>query len=616
MHKRLMGLFAAATIIVAACGASTATQAPASQTPASVAPATEAPPATPAPTAAPVPPDITIAASNYKPEPVGNKGGKLVVGTSGEPNTIWWGIYDNFAATVEGFGPSLWSLWNNTADFKYYGQLAANVPTVANGGVTLVGDGMDVKIDLIPGALWSDGKPITCQDLTDQWKWQMDPTNAGTVTGTQGYEDITSIDGGTGTSCVVHFKKVYEPYLGLWAPLLPMHYVNTVAPADAFTKLYTQADPKSGVYSGPWLPTNWSAGAQIDYVPNPNFWKTIKKADSPFDSYTLRFYSSVDALIAGYTNNEVDVAMEMNHNNLPALAASQVPPADVDVIDGLTYEHNSYNLANLTEKFGADGAKALMEALHYAYDKDAINQRVLGGTATPSCNFTSPLAWSYKDLPCYKTDMAKAEKVLADAGFTKGSDGVLVKNGNPVVLRACTRADRQYRLDTLTLVASQVQPLGIKFDLTNLATDPGILFAGWNDAGSDVPCNLTHGNFEVTEFAWVSTPDPLGIYGVYHSKYDPTTNATHAGSNYIRLHNDTVDTGLDTSLRSVDLLKIKDEFGKIQDLYVDPANGFPEIALYNWRTVLLNNKAKVHNVVNNSTAATQNWNIEDWWRSQ
>ena len=205
----------------------------------------------------------------------------------------------------------------------------------------------------------------------------------------------------------------------------------------------------------------------------------------------------------------------------------------------------------------------------------------------------------------------------ADAGFTKGADGTLVApNGTPVELLACTRADRQYRIDTLTLVASQLAPLGIKFNLDNVATDSGILFAGWNDAGSDVPCNLTHGNFDVTEFAWVSTPDPLGNYGVYHSSFDPTTNPQHAGSNYIRLHSDEVDGILDNSLRSVDLLAIKEDMGKLQDLYVDPANGFPEIALYNWRTVILQDKTKMHNVVNNSTAATQIWNIEDWWRSE
>jgi peptide/nickel transport system substrate-binding protein len=611
MRKRLLALLATAAMVAAACGSSTATTAPSSGTEPSAATSPTA-----APTAAEIPPDLTT--TTYSPEAVGNSGGKLVVGTSGEANTIWWGIYDNFAANTDAFGPSLWSLWNNTADFKYYGQLASNVPTVDNGGVVLTdGGGMDVTIELIPGATWSDGDPITCQDVTDQWKWQIDPTNAGTVTGVEGYEDISGIDGGDTTTCVVHFSKVYEKYLGLWAPLLPMHYVNTVAPAEAFTSLYTQADPESGVYSGPWIPTNWSAGAQVDYKPNEAFWKTIKKAESPFDSYTLRFYSTTDALIAGFANGEIDVALEMNHTDLPALAASAVPPDSVDVIDGLTYEHNSFNLASLTEKFGADGAKSLLEALHYAYDKDAINQRVIGGSATPSCNLFSPLAWAYKDIPCYEHDPAKAEKILADAGFTKGADGTLVApNGTPVELLACTRADRQYRIDTLTLVASQLAPLGIKFNLDNVATDSGILFAGWNDAGSDVPCNLTHGNFDVTEFAWVSTPDPLGNYGVYHSSFDPTTNESHAGSNYIRLHSDEVDGILDNSLRSVDLLAIKDDMGKLQDLYVDPANGFPEIALYNWRTVILQDKTKMHNVVNNSTAATQIWNIEDWWRSE
>ncbi len=614
MHKRFWGLLATAAIVVAACGGTTTTPAPSAAAPSGAGSSPAAPSA--APSAAAIPPDLTTTA--YKAEEVGHKGGKLVVGTSGEANTIWWGIYDNFAGDTDAFGGSLWGLFNNTADLKYYGQLATEVPTVDNGGVVLNDSGgMDVTIKLIEGATWSDGKPITCDDLSYQWKWQLDPKNAGTVTGTQGYEDISAIDGGTGSTCVLHFSKIYEPFLGLFAPLLPKHYISTVPAEEAFTKLYTQADPESGVYSGPWHPTNWSAGAQVDFKPNDAFWKTIKKQDSPFDAYTLRFYSTVDALIAGYANKEVDVALEMNHTNLPALQASSVPPADVDTIDGLTYEHNSFNLASLTTKFGADGAKALLEAMHYAYDKDAINQRVLGGTATPSCSMFSPLAWAYKDIPCYDHDPAKAAQILADAGFTKGADGNLVaSNGTPVVLAACTRADRQYRIDTLTLVASQLQELGIKFDLTNVATDSSILFAGWNEPGADVPCNLTHGNFDVTEFAWVNTPDPLGNYGVYHSQFDPTTNPTHAGSNYIRLHNDDVDAALDESLRSVDLLKIKDDMGKIQEIYQDPANGFPEIPLYNWRTVLLADKTKVHNVVNNSTAATQVWNIEDWWKSE
>ena len=51
----------------------------------------------------------------------------------------------------------------------------------------------------------------------------------------------------------------------------------------------------------------------------------------------------------------------------------------------------------------------------------------------------------------------------------------------------------------------------------------------------------------------------------------------------------------------------------IQKLYVDPANAFPEIALYNWTTVMLKSP-KLHNVANNGSASVQTWNIEDWWR--
>ena len=165
-------------------------------------------------------------------------------------------------------------------------------------------------------------------------------------------------------------------------------------------------------------------------------------------------------------------------------------------------------------------------------------------------------------------------------------------------------------------MASQVKPLGINIDLKDVAADPSILFAGWNAPGADVPCNLTHGNFDVAEFAWVATPDPNGIYNLYSSLYDPTTNPTHGGSNYIRIKDPSIDASLETALRSVDLLKIKDEMAKIQTAYVDPANGFPEIALYNWRTVLLNNRRRSTTSSNNSTAATQTWNVEDWWRSQ
>ena len=613
MRRRLFGLLAAAAIVASACSSS-------SNTPSAAPTATPAP--TPAASATPV--TIDLAKTNYKPEAIGKTGGKLVLGEWQEPDTAWTAEYGNAATDAEAFGIPFWGLWTATADFKFYPQLATNVPSVANGGVKINGTSMDVTINLIPGAKWSDGQPITCDDLDYQVKWQMDAGQVGNVQGQLGWENISGVDGGTGSNCVAHFTKmpksipgattaVYEGYLGLWAPLLPKHYLQTVSVADAPNKLYTQTDLKSGVYSGPYIPTKWASGAEIDYIPNPQFWSTIRKGTAPFDSVTFKYYSDATAEIAGFKNGETDVAMNFNHNDLPALGTSGIDKASVDSIDGTTYEQNSWNYASLTKKFGADGAKALMSALHYAYDKTAIDQRITGGTVASTCNFNSPLTWYYKDIPCAATDVAKANSILDTAGFTKGSDGVRVApNGTKVELLGCTSKSRTYRVNTLTLLASQLQAIGAKLTVKGVPSTPD-LFGGWDLQGSDVPCNTTHGNFDVAEFAWVSGIDPIGIVLLYHSNFDPS-KGDHGGSNYIRVNSPDLDAALVGLATTVDLDKVKDAMGKVQDIYVNPTNAFPEIPLYYWKTVVLKG-GSMHNVVNNSTSATNTWNIEAWWKA-
>jgi ABC-type transport system substrate-binding protein len=607
MRIRFLTLLAAAAIVAGACG-TTATPSPASQAPA--ASGSPAGSGAGSPAASSGLPDLT--ATKYKAEPVGHKGGNLVIGISGDPSSIWTNVYDTFANDQEAFGPAFWSLWNNTMDLKYYPQLSTEVPTVDNGGVVTKGEGMDLTIKMIDGAQWSDGQPINCDDVIYMWKWQLDPAQAdlGNVHGTTGYEDITSIDGAGTTNCVVHFKAVYEPYLGLWSPLLPAHYLKTSAKvADVTKNLYVDTKLKDGVYSGPYIPTAWAHDAQINYVPNAKFWSTIRKSDPPFDTVTMKFYADTDAEIAGFANNEIDAGLEFNQNHVAAMSA--LDPASVDKVLGPTYEQHSWNMASLTKKFGDKGAKAMMEALHYAYDKDAINTTITGGAVTPSCNGIYPDAWfADNSIKCYAKDAAKAEQVLTAAGFTKGSDGLLALNGNKADFLGCARADRQYRLDTLTLVANQLKPLGIK--LTVKGVPPATVFAGWGVIAADTPCNTTHGNFDVVEFAWVGTPDPGSTYDLYLSSKDPT-KGDHSGQNYIRVNNPDVDAALTTVKTSVDLAKIRTAMVTFQKVYVDPANAFPEIALYNWTTVMLKSP-KLHNVANNGSASVQTWNLEDWWR--
>jgi len=605
MRKRFLSLFATGAILVAACGGA-ASPSPSATTTTSTAPSAEAS------ASAAGSGEIDLTATKYKADEVQNRGGNLVIGISGDPSSFWYNIYDNFANDAEAFGPALWSLWSNTMDLKYYGQLATNVPTVANGGITVNGTKMDIKVDMIPDAKWSDGTPITCDDVIFMKDWIMDKDQAGLVSGVSGYEDITSIDGAGTTSCVLHFGKIYEPYFTLFSPLLPKHYLEkSPSVADVQKNLYVDTKLNEGVYSGPYMPTQWAHDAQITYVPNPQFWQTIKKSEAPFEAVTMKFYADTDAEIAGFANNEIDVGLEFNQNQVAAMAS--LDQASVDKVLGPTYEQHSWNMASLTKKFGDAGAKAMMEALHYAVDKDAINKTITGDTVTPSCNGVYPDAWFYDaSVKCYEHDADKAAKILADAGFKKGSDGLLELNGNKAEFLGCARADRQYRLDTLNLLNSQVKDLGIKINAKGVP--PATVFAGWTTIAADTPCNTTHGNFDVAEFAWVGTPDPGSNAFLYNAKYNPD-KGDHSGQNYIRVDIPEVNKAMDTIVSTVDLPEIKEAMSSFQKAYADPAQAFPEIALYNWTTVMLK-APKMHNIANNGSSSVQTWNIEDWWREQ
>jgi peptide/nickel transport system substrate-binding protein len=607
MRNRLSSVVAVCAILFAACSPSATVSPSASSTAAS------GPSGSPAASGGSPAPSgsggIDLTATKYKAEPVGHKGGNLVIGISGDPSSIWTTTYDTFANDCEAFCPAFWNLWNNTNDLKYYPQLTTEVPTTANGGVKVTGDKMDVTVKMIPGANWSDGQPMNCDDVIFQQKWYLDKAQVGLSAGTAGYEDITSIDGAGTSDCTLHFGKIYEPYLGLFTPLLPKHYLEKSSVADVQKNLYVDSKLTDGVYSGPYIPTAWAHDAQINYVPNKQFWSTIKKADPPFDAVTMKFYADTDAEIAGFANGEIDTGLEFNQNQVAAMGA--IDPASIDKVLGPTYEHHQWNVKSLTKKFGEAGAKAMLEALHYAYDKDAINQTITGGAVTPTCNGIYPDAWFYDGSnTCYAHDAAKAEQILTAAGFTKGSDGILTLNGNKAEFLGCARQDRQYRLDTLNLVNSQLQPLGIKINVKGVP--PPTVFAGWTGIAADTPCNTTHGNFDVVEFAWVGTPDPGSNAQLYQSKYDPDTG-DHAGQNYPRIHNAEVDKDMDTIVTSVDLAKIKEAMSSFQKIYTDPAQAFPEIALYNWTTVMLKSP-KMHNIANNGSASVQTWNIEDWWK--
>lgn len=644
MQKRLFSLLAGAAIAFAACSGTTSTPspsvaaptaapsaapttapssaAPSSAAPSSAAPSSAAPSASASESAAP------SASASESASPSASGGGADLVSTYTPPDgpatktggtlvmAEWQTIstmncyYAAANADYEACSPAFTSLLDIDQHLKYYPEMATNVPTVANGDVTVNGDKMDVTWKLKDGMKWSDGQPITCADVEATWKWVMDKDQAGLYAGTVGYDQITGIDGGTGTTCVMHYKSHYSAYLLNFSFILPKHYIETVPVKDAPTKLYPLKNPKSGVYSGCYIPTAIDPAAQITYEPNPNC-ETIFGHKPYLDKLIFKYYGDAAAMIQGFRAGEVDMAMDLSDSDIPQL--TDVPQDQQLVQDALFNESNYFNNKRFKEKFGDQDGITIIKAIMKAVDVDAVIKGPMNGTVTRASSFVSPLLWFYKQEPAWPAaDPAGAAAMLDQAGWTVGSDGIRAKGGKKLEIEYCT-TNRQYRADSITLIASQLKKIGILADVKVKPAVPDV-FGGWNQVPADQDCNTSHGNFDVVMHGFISSPDPTSGYLVYSSKGNPDL-PPHNGGNEMRYSNPDMDAAWEIVNTSLDPNAIKDAMGKIQDIYANPDLNTFELPFFNHRNVWLVSP-KMKNFVGNPSTATGNWNTEDWWLSQ
>jgi peptide/nickel transport system substrate-binding protein len=622
--RKLVGLFAGAAILVAACGGTSTTPAPS---------ATAAPVVTAAPVAteAPSPSEeavsetpeeaVNLFGTTYNPEP-GTAGGSVIIGDWQEATQF--NPYYLGQVTEANVSSLVWhSLLSISSDFRYIPQLAAEpIPTTANGGVTLGqnGDAMTVTWKLRDGLKWSDGEPLTCDDFKYAYEWVTDPNNVGVVLA--GWEDMTGFDCPSDTDMVWHFGKIYSGYLTLMTAPLPRHYLGKIPVADQVKGAGFELDKIAQLpVPGPFSYESVTPGQELRLVRNDNYQNPRTGSAANLDNVIFKWYGDADAMIAGFRGGEVDIAFDLADSDIPKV---QDLGEQVAAIPALLYEFLRPNWS--PGPFKTDGANpntggcsrnaavqdrgkgcptadpAIREAIAYAIDKNEINTRLLGGNAQVANTNISPAAWFYADQPPTTYDPEKAKQILAEGGWADtNGDGFVEKDGTTAKIELCTTT-RQVRQDTLALISSWLKAVGI--DSVINAVDASNIFADYNEGTNDTPCILSRSNFDLAEHAFSSSIDPLGNYFSYHSsQFRPT------GANDAQVSNPDVDTALDAVKDNVDFSVIKDAMAAFQKAYVEQT---VEIPLYYRKNVELA-APKVGNYFANGTQVGSTWNGEDWF---
>jgi peptide/nickel transport system substrate-binding protein len=463
----------------------------------------------------------------------GTKGGQIVY-------SDWEQVTDlnpisTSAATTQQITNVIWSpLWWFGPDNKPIPELVSEVPTVENGMVKKLDDKhMDMTIKLKPGLNWSDGTPITTSDVQFTVQAICD-TDTG-ASNTVGYDHIASMDVKSATEMVWHFgpnkngtcgltadldSGIYSSYLLLGTTwVMPMHTLQSVKHADWHTAPYFTQKPT--VTSGPYMVQDFVPGssAQVVLVPNPHYADGRSGANyfshAPYlDKLIYKIYGDKPAQINALRTGDTDAGLDLIANDLPALRSitQDTTVSSLELLDEMVVFNTSNN-----EK-GCGGQKyaetcgtatpfkddqTLRQALALATDKQTMVNQLVGGIGkvmnSPFMPNFSP--WYDSTLTPFKYDVAKANQMLDQDGWTKGADGTRSKNGHQLQFTLATTTGNAQRAAEEELLIHDWGLVGAKVTTDNHPA--GELFGGFSENGV-----LATGQFDAALFANNWSPDP------------------------------------------------------------------------------------------------------------
>lgn len=522
--------------------------------------------------------------SSYHPK-AGTQGGQLVYSDWESLDDL--NVMGNTAATSDQASMVIWAaLWQVDGTNNYLPDLVTQVPTATNGMVKAVdATHMDVTIKLKKGLNWSDGKPLTVNDVKFTVDAICDPdTGAASQVGfdhiaTQEVKDDQTLiwhfgPDPTGKRCGLSApldSGIYAPYLLLGATALgngpvPQHVLSSVqhkdwATADYFTK-------KPTATSGPYMVDSFSPGpsAQVVMVPNPHYMDGRSSSDQFFghkpylDKLIYKIYGDKASQIAGLKAGDSDLGLDLIAKDLPSLQG--ISQNTTIHTTGLLDEFVNFNTGN--NRTGCDGQQfaascgtptvfkddpVLRQALDLAIDKDAINASLVGGIglAMNSELVSSLSPYFDTSTPKFQRDLAKAKQMLDGDGWAAGSDGTRSKGGKALKFALSTTTNNPQRAAEEEQLRANWKELGATVTIKNWPA--GHFFNDFKGGGI-----LATGQFDAGMYANNWAPDPDSWCTTLESSQIPTA-ANPSGQNWSFINDPQLDSLCQKGAGEVDINK-------------------------------------------------------------
>ena len=293
-------------------------------------------------------------------------------------------------------------------------------------------DGLTWTFHTQPNAEWSDGQPLTAEDVAWTYDTIIKFQNGSTGSAAGSVQHVTSVKAPNATTVVLAYDTPVPAALAQLqqVSILPEHVWSQYATGDGKALKTYPNTPISGqpvVSGGPFMVTQYQQDAVTLFEKNPHYYGPA----AHIDGFGLEYFSNEDAEVTALKTGQID-AIE----NLPATSVQTIQSSGFNLYTGpsLTYRtfiinSSPYKTTNLELQ-----DPQVRQAFEYAIDRQKIVQTAWLGYAAPGTTIVPPSTGTWHDAQIQPLpfDIVKANAILDQLGYARGAGGIRVANGHPM----------------------------------------------------------------------------------------------------------------------------------------------------------------------------------------
>ena len=473
---------------------------------------------------------------------------------------------------------------------------------------TASADNLTFSWEIDSKANWSDGKPVIADDFlarskaVARSKLTTQKSNWTDVEGWTDYRDgkATAISGITLDTA--NPKKFTVKFARSFCPALLNVFGAAPLPSHIYGKYTVDNDPAKNidtapensapsVVDGPFKFKEWRKGDQVILTRNDSYWRGAPYLDE--------FVQKVVA----------DTTVQAAQLKTGELTLGAIQPGDFDDLSKQEnlklyewkdngYVYVGWKLNNPNVPFLQD--KRIRQALAYGLDTEQVVQSVVFGHGEKQIMHTPSVSWAFPGTGGfneYKFDPAKAEQLIRDAGYAKGSDGFFAKDGKTLGWTIVTNQGNKTRETFLQVATEQYKKIGVKIN-------PKV-----EDFTTLVPkLNTGSNEIETIIIGWQLGAEPDGFFSIWHSSN--IARAEQAGNNFVGYKNPELD-------KLIEQARVGNCAQDVRKPIYQQANKIlNEDQPYNFgfsQNRILATDKRIRGIEPGSFSPDATWNVEKWW---